>query len=117
MALEEVNGGIVNAGDEGWVDNSILAGTSNVNFIDLSLHPLRRAVGTPDSNLVHRDGISLPHAWSGNICRSGHEDFNAVFADEAMEGCEPFIIFRTGERKVIGCIRIRLLGRRGEHCR
>jgi hypothetical protein len=114
MALEEVNGGIVNAGDERWVHNSILAGTGNVNFINLSYHALRRAVGAPDTNLIHSDGVSLPHAWSGNIFGSGHKDFNTVFADEAMEGCKPFIIFRTGEREVVGRIRIQWLGRRVE---
>jgi hypothetical protein len=82
--------------------------------MDLSLHTLWRAVGAPDTNLFHSDGVSLPHARSGNIRWRGHKYFNAVFANEAVEGCEPFLIFWTGERKVVSCIRICLLRRRVE---
>jgi hypothetical protein len=114
MALEEVDGGIVNAGDKGGINNSVLAGTGNIYFIDLSLHALRRAVGAPDANLVHRDGAALPHARGGNISWSGYKHFNTVLADEAMKGREPFIVVWAGERKVVGCVGIQLLGRRVE---
>lgn len=114
MTLKKVDGGIINAGDERRVNYPILSGTSNVTFIDHSYHTLWRAVWTPDTNLIHSDGVTLSHAWSGDVLLRGHKDFDAIFADEAMERCKPFLIIVHGKGEVVRCIGIRLLGRRVE---
>mmetsp|Transcript_33940 Transcript_33940/g.62447 ORF Transcript_33940/g.62447 Transcript_33940/m.62447 type:complete len:248 (+) Transcript_33940:583-1326(+) len=86
VALEEVDARVVDAGDEGGVDDSVFAGACDVDGLLSVLHSFGAAVRAADADLVDADGVAFAHAGCGNVFGGGDEDFNAVSADEAVEG-------------------------------
>mmetsp|Transcript_21492 Transcript_21492/g.44978 ORF Transcript_21492/g.44978 Transcript_21492/m.44978 type:complete len:298 (-) Transcript_21492:785-1678(-) len=114
VTLQQVDGRVVHAADEAGVHDSILASACDVQCPFLVLRPFGAAVRASNADLVYGDGIALAHAGSGDVLGRGDEYFDAVAADEAVEGREPLLVFGHGEGEVVRSSIVGSGGGRGE---